>query len=132
MLCRQRLYFREYHNLKEEDLTLIFHDFNESQRGKDQCDRETAVAQHCRTVYLNASHDTQTAQGVKNIFLFMRGAKNSKVSVIQIDSNSYTNSFRNQEGKFHGALLAPLAVSLVQPVASSAVKDISVRGVRRA
>ena len=44
MLCRQRLYFREYHNLKEEDLTLIFHDFNESQRGKDQCDRETAVA----------------------------------------------------------------------------------------
>ena len=93
MLCRQWLSFREYHILNEEDLTLICHDFNESQRGKDQCDRETAVAQHCRTVYLNASHDTQTAQGVKNSLLFMRDVKNSKVSVIQIESNSYTNSF---------------------------------------
>ena len=44
----------EYHILKEKDLTLIGHDFNEPQREKDQCDREFAVAQHCRTVYLNA------------------------------------------------------------------------------
>ena len=46
--------------LKEKDLTLICHDLNESQRGKDQCDRESTVAQHCRTVYLNAGHDIQT------------------------------------------------------------------------
>ena len=37
-----------------------------------------------------------------------------------------------QEGGFLGALLAPLAASLVQPVVSSVVKCISERGFRRA
>ena len=37
-----------------------------------------------------------------------------------------------QAGGFIGALLAPLAASIVQPVISSVVKDISGRGVRRA
>ena len=36
-----------------------------------------------------------------------------------------------QEGGFLGALLAPLASSLMQPVISSVVKSISWRGVRR-
>ena len=36
-----------------------------------------------------------------------------------------------KEGRFLGALLAPLAASLVQPVISSVVKGISGRGVRR-
>ena len=39
---------------------------------------------------------------------------------------------KKQESRFLGALLAPLAASLVQPVVSSVVKDISGRGVRRA
>ena len=39
---------------------------------------------------------------------------------------------KNQEDGFLGALLAPLAVSLVQPVIFSVVSDISGRGVRRA
>ena len=38
---------------------------------------------------------------------------------------------KKQEGRFLGALLAPLAASLVEPVISSAVKAISGRGVRR-
>ena len=37
-----------------------------------------------------------------------------------------------QEGGFFPALLSPLAASLVQPVISSVVKDISGREVRRA
>ena len=77
----------EYHILKEKDLTLIRHDFNELQRGKDQWDRESAVAQHCSTIYLNASHDIQIVQDVKNSLLFMRAVKNSEVSVIEIDSS---------------------------------------------
>ena len=36
-----------------------------------------------------------------------------------------------KKNEFPGALLAPLAVSLVQPVISSIVKVISGRGVRR-
>ena len=39
---------------------------------------------------------------------------------------------KNKKGRFLWALLASLAVSLVQPVISSVVKGISGRGVRRA
>ena len=41
------------------------------------------------------------------------------------------NEIKKQEDRFLGVLLAPLAVSLVQPVISSVVKDISRSGVRR-
>ena len=39
---------------------------------------------------------------------------------------------KKQEGGFLGALLSPLATSIVQPLTSSVVKGISRRGVRRA
>ena len=39
---------------------------------------------------------------------------------------------KKQEGGFLGALLAPLAASIMQPVISSVVKGIIGRGVRRA
>ena len=42
------------------------------------------------------------------------------------------HEIKKQEGGFIGALLAPLAASLVQPVISLVVKSISGRGVRRA
>ena len=42
------------------------------------------------------------------------------------------HEIKRQEGRFLGALLAPLATSLVQPVSSSVVKGISGRKVRRA
>ena len=41
------------------------------------------------------------------------------------------HEIKKQEGGFLGALLAPLAASLVQPVIPSALKGISGRGVRR-
>ena len=42
------------------------------------------------------------------------------------------DEIKGQDGGFLGALLAPLATSLVQPVIFSIVKGISGRGVRRA
>ena len=42
------------------------------------------------------------------------------------------NKIKKQDGGFLGALLPPLAASLVEPVISSVVKGISGRGVRRA
>ena len=42
------------------------------------------------------------------------------------------HEIKKKEGRFLGALLAPFAVLLVQPVISSVVKGISGRGVRRA
>ena len=55
-------------------------------------------------------------------------------SVALIDGVTETvkNETKKQEGGFLGALLAPLAASLVQPVISSVVKGIRGRGVRRA
>ena len=41
------------------------------------------------------------------------------------------HEIKKQEGRFLGALLAPLADSLVQPVISSVVKGIRGTGVRR-
>ena len=41
------------------------------------------------------------------------------------------HEIKKQEGGFLGALLAPLAASLVQPVIPSVLKGISGRGVRR-
>ena len=42
------------------------------------------------------------------------------------------DEIKKQEGEFLGALLAPFAASLVQPVIASGVKGRSGRGVRRA
>ena len=54
------------HILKEKGFSLIKHDFNEPQKGKDKCDRESAVAHHCRTVFINAEHNIQTVENIEN------------------------------------------------------------------
>ena len=60
--------------------------------------------------------------------------KSLEASGVLIDGVTETvkREIKKQEGGFLGALLAPLAASLVQPVFSSVVKSISGRGVRRA
>ena len=49
-----------------------------------------------------------------------------------IDGVTETVKREIKEGGFLGALLTPLAASLVQPLISSVAKGISGRGVRRA
>ena len=60
--------------------------------------------------------------------------KSLEDSGILIDGATETvkHEIKKQEGRFFGALLAPLAASLVQPVISSVVKGIRKRGARRA
>ena len=58
----------EFVILKTHHLNLKRHDFNEPQNGKDQSNRESAKAQHCRTVYLNAGNDIQLVEDVKASF----------------------------------------------------------------
>ena len=59
--------------------------------------------------------------------------KSSEDSGALIDGVTKTVKYEinKHEGGFPGALLAPLAASLVQPAISSVVKGISGRGVRR-
>ena len=54
--------------------------------------------------------------------------------LIDIDGVTKTvkHELKKQEGGFLGALLAPSAASLIQPVISSVVKGISGKAVRRA
>ena len=53
------------HILKEKRFSLVKHDFKEPQKDKYQCDGESAVAQHCKTVYINAGHNIQTVKDKK-------------------------------------------------------------------
>ena len=55
-------------------------------------------------------------------------------SAVLIDgvTEKIKHEIKKQGGGFLGALLAPLAASILQPVISSVVKGISGRGVRRA
>ena len=65
---------------------------------------------------------------------FIKIIKSLEHSDVLIDGFTETvkHEIKKQKGAFLGALLAPLAVSIVQQVISSAVKGISGRGVRRA
>ena len=70
----------------------------------------------------------------ENMNDIMKIIKSLEDSGVLIDGVTETvkHEIKKQKGGFLGALLAPLAASLVQPVISSVVKVISGRGVRRA
>ena len=91
--------------MKTHHLNLTQHDFNEPQCGKDQCDKKSAKAQLCRTIYLNGGHDIQSVEYVQANFHSTRGMKNTKVSVVSIDKNK--NSLEAQKieniSKYHSA-----------------------------
>ena len=95
------------HILKEKCFSLIKHDFNEPQKGKDQCDRESAVAQHCRTVYqwkVSVEDIIKSVEDIKNSLLYINGVKNAKVSIAGIDSS--VNEIKTQKidiSNFHSA-----------------------------
>ena len=68
------------------------------------------------------------------IWMILLKLKSLEDSGVLIDGVTETvkHEIEKQEDEFQGALLAPLAVLIVQPVFSLVVKGISRRGVRRA
>ena len=68
---------------------------------------------------------------MKDINKIIKSLEDSGVLIYRV-TETVKHEIKKQEGRFLGALLAPLAASLVQPVISSVVKDISGRGVRTA
>ena len=68
---------------------------------------------------------------MKDIIKIIKPLENSGV-LIDAVTETIKDEIIKQEGWFDGALLAPLAASLVEPVISSVVKGVSGRGVRRA
>ena len=68
---------------------------------------------------------------MNDIITIIKSLKNSGVLIDGV-TETVKHEIKKQEGGFLRAFLAPLAISLVQPVISSVVKVISGRGVRRA
>ena len=71
-------------------------------------------------------------EDVNDIIKIIKSLKDLGVLIESVTETVKHEIKKIQEGGFLGALLAPLAASLVQPVVSSVVKCISERGVRRA
>ena len=65
---------------------------------------------------------------MNDIIKIIKSLEDSGVSIDGV-TETVRYEMKEQDGRFLGALLAPLTVSLVQPVISSVVKGISERGV---
>ena len=64
-------------------------DFNEAQKGKDQCDRDGAVAERCIRSFVHSGNDVVNAKDVKLASDRSVGALcNSKSSVIEVNRNT--------------------------------------------
>lgn len=77
----------EYRICKKYGIELVRHDFNEPQCGKDQADRESAVARKLMRAYVDAGNDLLDASDVKSAIEYQGGVPNAKVSVIEIDKS---------------------------------------------
>ena len=76
-----------------ENLQDIWHNFNEPQCGKDQCDRESAIARKLMRAYVDGGNNIPN--DIKEAILYKSGVPNSKVSVIEIDKSlSSTTSIK--------------------------------------
>ena len=70
-------------------LELLSLDFNEAQKGKDQCDRDGAVAKICIRSFVHSGNDVVNAKDVKRAVDRSVGALcNSKSSVIEVNRNT--------------------------------------------
>ena len=70
-------------------------------------------------------------EDMKDIIETIKSLEDSSVLIDRV-TETVKHKIKKQEGEFLGALLAPLALSLVQLVLSSVLKGIRRRGVRRA
>ena len=70
-------------------------------------------------------------EDMNDIIKIIKSLEDSSVLIDGV-TETVKHEIKKQEDRFLRVLLAPSAASLVQPVISSVVKGISVRGVRRA
>ena len=91
-----------YNICKNAGITLKRYD-NEPHRGKDQADRESAVAKCCINSYVPAGHNLSSAD-VKKGIMYLDGPENSKVSIVEIycTKASMTESIIKNIQSYHG------------------------------
>ena len=74
-----------YRICSKYDIDLKRYDYNEPQKGKDQADRESAVAKRYINAYVHSGNNCRSAEAIKQGIQYMGRPKDSKVSVIEID-----------------------------------------------
>ena len=75
-----------YHICKQNGIILRQLDYNELQKGKDQCDRESTVARNMMRCFVDEGNDTLTAEDTYKALVNSK-MKNIKVSVVSFQKN---------------------------------------------
>ena len=75
----------EYSLCKKYDTNLLRHDYNEPQCGKDQADRDSAVAKKFLNAYIHSGNDCSSANDIQKGILHNGGSNNLTVSVAETD-----------------------------------------------
>ena len=74
------------HIYKQNGITLRQLDYNKPQKGKDQCDRESAVARNMMRCFVDEGNDILTAEDIYKALVNSK-IKNTKVSVVSFQKN---------------------------------------------
>lgn len=84
--CYHANYYPEslHHICKKNDIALHRLDYNEPQKGKDQCDRDSAVAQNALRNHVNKGNKIISAEDLYDA-LVNSGMKHTQVSVVSFD-----------------------------------------------
>jgi hypothetical protein len=77
-----------YHICQLQNIDLLRYDYNEPQRGKDQADRDSAVAKRFLSAYIHSGNNCLSAEDIKKGILHLGGPKNASVSVAEIDKTN--------------------------------------------
>ena len=95
-----------YKLCKRYGITLVRYDYNEPCKGKDQCDRESAGAKRVLSSYVESGHDILTADDVYQGLHYGSVLRNTKVSVLEINSEESSLNGPNITGihSYHSAV----------------------------
>ena len=77
-----------HHVCRVNDVFLKRYDYNEPQRGKDQADRESAVARRLMKSYVNSGNDLHNANDIKKGLLYMGGPPCSYIGIAEVSKSS--------------------------------------------
>ena len=73
---------------KQQNIQILRYDYNECQRGKDQTDRDSAVAKRFLSAFIHSGNNCLSADDIKKGILHQGGLKNASVSVAEIDKSA--------------------------------------------
>ena len=77
-----------YHISKQNGFLLKRLDYNEPQKGKDQCDRDSALARNTLRIYVEEGNDIMNAGDTVNA-LSQVSIKNASISEVEFDNTEW-------------------------------------------